>query len=582
MPSAPHTDKGNRSWIPVAIALLGAGVLISWTSIGKTLWVDEEMLGLNARFRPFSGFGGALWLDQSAPLGWLLLERLILMVLGTGERAARLLTTAFGVATLGAAVWIGRRWMSSIGAAMLVALCASGEWVVFFTLELKHYSGDTFFALLVPALAAWALEGSAESASTSRRVATWWLVATGGMWFSNSAVFVTPACAVVLIVILWRRRGARVGMQAVLFGMMWVASFAVCYAVELRHAAANAYLKEYWSFAYPPTSRGIGATLSWWLDQLGPFAVKPGGCQLRVSFWAMWTFGIVFPLATRRTLSLMFATVPLSAVVLATLHVVPTFERLALWVVPALYVGIALSGDTGAALVPRFVARGRGWTLTGPALVVLAAFVVCADVVRQGEVALEARSPRTNYGLDDRSSIRWLLAAHIPGDLIATTHFGLAGLWWYSAANISDIDRSTRLADGSPLFELGHLPPDGNCDQARHELTDALRGHQRVVLYLGFRMNVLPVGFDDLAMSEFSRRGALVGFKTFADSSRVAVFDLQRASNYPGEFPTFGHEPATPVTPLTPATLDTATTRERATTLATIPGCVTLTPARRW
>src|SRR5262249_47843395 len=91
----PPREKGNHSPVPIAIAVLGAGVLIYWTSMGKTLWVDEEMLGLNARFRPFSAFWGPLWLNQSAPLGWLLLERLILMTLGTGERAARLLTTVF-------------------------------------------------------------------------------------------------------------------------------------------------------------------------------------------------------------------------------------------------------------------------------------------------------------------------------------------------------------------------------------------------------------------------------------------------------------------------------------------------------
>jgi len=558
----PLSETGNHSWVPIAIASLGAAVLIYWTSAGKTLWVDEEMLGLNVRFRPLSSFWGPLWLNQAAPLGWMFVERLILMTLGTGERAARLLTTVFGVATLATAAWIGRRWMSSVGACILVALCASGEWMVFFTLELKHYSGDTFFALLLPALAAWALERADESDSTSRRVTIWWLAASIGMWFSNGAVFVTPACAVILIAILWRRRGWRIAFHASLPGGLWVASFALIYAIELRHAAANAYLKEYWSFAYPPTPRGLSATLSWWWKQLGPFAVKPGGCQLGIWLWVLWTAGVLFPIGTRRTLALMFATVPLSAVALATAHVVPTFERLALWVVPALYVGVALSGDTGAALVPRFVSRGRAALgLAGPALLMLAAFVVCADVVRQGEVALEARTTRSNYGLDDRSSIRWLLAAHVPGDLVATTHFGLAGLWWYSAANISDVDRSTHLADGSPLYELGHVPAEGNCDQARNEMADALRGHRRVVVYLGFRMNVLPVGFDDFVMAELSRRGALVGFKSFADLSRIAIFDLRQAPDSAGAFPTFSRETVTP---------------------PTIPGCVTLTPARRW
>jgi hypothetical protein len=134
-------------WIPTLTALAGAAVLIYWTSTARPLWVDEEMLLLNVRDRAFSELAGPLWLDQSAPLGWLAMERLALLTLGTGERAVRLLTVIFGTATLLTGAWIGRRWMSPFGATVLVLLCAIGEWLVFFTLELKHYSADTFFAL---------------------------------------------------------------------------------------------------------------------------------------------------------------------------------------------------------------------------------------------------------------------------------------------------------------------------------------------------------------------------------------------------------------------------------------------------
>jgi hypothetical protein len=558
----PHTqahtesDQGNRSWVPIAIALLGVGVLIYWTSTARPLWVDEEMLGLNARYRSFSQFAGALWLDQSAPLGWLLLERLVLLTLGAGERAARLLTLFFGAATLATATWIGRRWMTSIGAAVLVSLCAFGEWIVFFTLELKHYSADAFFALWLPALAAWVSEDVSR-----RRIVVWWLVATIGMWLSNGAIFVTPACAIVLIAVAWQRRGWRQASLVALNGLAWTISFALCYELELRHATANAYLRNYWAFAFPPTSRGVVATMSWWLDQLGPFAVKPAGCQLPVLFWVVWAFGIVFAIRTRRALSLMFASVPASAAVLATLHIVPTFERLAVWAVPALYVGIALCADTGATLLPRYVSRGRALMLTGPAALILATFVVCADVVRFGERALEYRSPRSNYGLDDKSSIRWLLNSHRPGDAVVTTHFGLAGLWWYSGANISDIDRSMYLADGSPVFEIHHIPAENGCERWRDDMTAALGGHSRVAVYLGFRMNVEPVGFDDLVIEELSRRGTLVGFKPFADVSRVAVFELKRAPDHRGGPQEVPHESVA---------------------RTTIPGCVSITPARRW
>ena len=108
-------------WLAASIALAGAANLIRWWLLARPLWVDEEMIALNARWRSFADLAGPLWLDQTAPLGWLALERLALVTFGVDERAARALPTAFGIATLAVAVWIGRRWMSPVGAAILVA-----------------------------------------------------------------------------------------------------------------------------------------------------------------------------------------------------------------------------------------------------------------------------------------------------------------------------------------------------------------------------------------------------------------------------------------------------------------------------
>jgi hypothetical protein len=547
------------SAIAPAVAVAGAALLVYWTSTARPMWVDEEMLALNVRSRGFAHLGGALWLDQSAPLGWLTLERAVMMVFGTSERAVRLLTTIYGCGTLAIAAWVGRRWMNALGATVLVALCGVGEWIVFFTLELKHYSADTFWALGVPALAAWALDARADPRLLRKRASIWWVVAAAGIWFGNGAVFVAPACAAVLFLALVRRGGWRLAIQFAATGFVWLASFTLSYATVLRHALGNAYLQNYWSFAFPPVSEGVAATLRWLIAQLVPFAVKPAGSGLPHLFWTAWCCGIVFAIARRRAVGLMFALVPISAFMLAVFHVVPTFERLALWVVPALYVGVALCADGGAWLVGQRLLGRRPLVLaTGVAAAVLAASV-CVDVIAHGITALEHR-PRSNYGLDDRSSVRWLLAAHRPGDVILTTHFGLAAIWWYGGFDISDPDRTGQLPDGTPLYEIGHAPPEEDCGHWRRQLNAILEQHNRAVVYLGFRLNVLPVGYDNFVLKELGHRGEMAAYKPFAEKSRLAVFDLGRPSRRdvfaPGE--------------------DTGVPLE-------IPsGCMTITRARRW
>lgn len=554
----PQTHRHSRAYlVATLIAVAAAGVLVYWTSTARPMWVDEEMLALNVRDRGVDELAGSLWLDQSAPLGWLALERLIMVTLGTSELAVRALTVFFGLATLTLAWWIGRRWMTAFGAAVLVALCGTGEWLVFFTLELKHYSADAAGALLVPALAAWALDAR-DASAFNVRVVRWWIVAAGAMWLSNGALFVTPGCALVLFVAALARSNSQGLLRMLLGGAGWLASFGLSYALVLRHALANSYLKNYWAFAFPPTADGAGATVSWIASQLGPFVVKPVGSGMPAVFWAVYLLGIVGGLMRRPHLAIAFATVPLSALGLALAHVVPTFERLAIWSVPAFYVGLALCADTAARFARPRVQYAAVAVPVG-ILVLLASY----DVVRRGVFAIEHR-PRSNYGLDDRSSVAWLLDAHKPGDAVMSTHYGLAAIWWYGKVTVADADGSGRLADGTPLFEIHHVADESECARWRVALDSVARTRSRLVVYLGFRMNVEPEGFDRLVLEEFGRRWPLVGYKEYAELSRVAIFDLRDTPGGPLVIPSQpGRGSSEPV-------------------VRTPPGCISMTPARRW
>jgi hypothetical protein len=443
--------------------------------------------------------------------------------------------------------------MQPPAAAVFVALCAIGEWPVFFTLELKHYSADMFGSLLVPALAARAVEG-AEDDDADRHLRQWWIAAAIVQWFSNGALFVTPLCAAVLVAAVARSRGRR-ALGAMLPGAgVWLVSFALNYVLILRHAAANQYLQHYWAFAFPPLADGVTATVGWIAAQIRAFAIKPGSSGLPLLFWVTWLAGIVYGIAARRTHALFVATVPLSALALALVHVVPPFERLAMWVVPSTYAGIAYAVDAASAGVA--LARSRPLIAAASAVALLFALAVPADITQRGVNALRHR-PQSNYGLDDRRSISWLLATHRRGDAVMTTHFGLAALWWYGKIAVNGAGRGTTLPDGSPVYEIGYVPPDQDCVGTRRRANAMLAGRQRAAVYLGFRMNVEPVGFDDLALHELGARGALDTYKQYAEESRVAIFDLGSARSKPELVPGRG-EPTL------------------------LPGCVEVRAAARW
>jgi putative effector of murein hydrolase len=85
-------------------------------------------------------------------------QRAVLLTLGSGEVALRLVPTLFGIATYITALWIARRWLTWPVGPVFVLMCILGDALSHYRVEVKHYSGDAFWALLLPALAVWATE----------------------------------------------------------------------------------------------------------------------------------------------------------------------------------------------------------------------------------------------------------------------------------------------------------------------------------------------------------------------------------------------------------------------------------------
>ena len=534
-----------------AIAVAGVGLLVVQWAAARPLWLDEELLAINLRDRGILTYFEPLWLGQSVPFGWLAIERLVVIAFGAGERALRCLPVLFGIGTLAAAVWIGRRWMTAAGRTALVILCAGSQWLTFYFLELKSYSADAFFALLLPAIAAWSVEsaGLKPCATTTQgdstpvaqafrltavaqafrltavaqafRPATFWIVAAIAQWFANGALFVTPLCALMIAAMLARRNEWRsAALPFLLSAAVWIGSLALNYFFVLRHAQSSAYLQSFWAFAFPPPPAGAAGTLQWLGTQLAAFGVKPGSTRFGVLLWIAAAAGFAAGAMRRRSASLFFATVPPAAMLLAVLRLVPLYERLTLWMVPALYVGVAFLADAAWSVFVSGRSEDRPATPLA-ALGLGVAILICGDVVVLGVPAavLRAGARHENRGHDDRAAVRWLMSHEQPGDVWMTTHYGVPAIWWYAGV------------EGRRIIEVTDEPEPAAC---RHDnLTAAVADAPRVLLYLGFRYDDAPRGFDDRLVGRLSQLGSVTSFRPFADDGNALVIDRRVAPGAP-------------------------------------------------
>ncbi|HEY6360698.1 MAG TPA: hypothetical protein VIX63_06315, partial [Vicinamibacterales bacterium] len=540
------------------IALVGIALEVHLWAISRPLWVDEEMIALNLRDRSLADLAGPLWLGQSAPYGWLALQRAILLTLGAGELALRLVPLLFGIATLLAAVWAGRRWAGPIGAPVLVLLCTFGRWISHYPNELKHYSADTFWGLALPALAIYSMEAESSTARM-RRAVLWWAAASVGLWFANGALFAAPACALVLLIAIWRRAGGRAAMLFALAGGIWLASFSLHFIVALRHTVRSEFLRNFWMGGLPPATAGWIETLSWLTRRFEPVATDPVGTDLWVLLWLVAACG--FALSVSRPLGVILAAMTVSAFPYAALRLVPLQARLALWIVPAVYMGIAIFCDSAVRFTRNALVRRRWTRLLLAGGMTFLGFSLCVDISRRGLEDYRHGRPRDDkQGLDDRAAVHWLMLQSRPGDAWMTTRLAMPAIWWYGGMPLTGADSAGgRDPNGGPIFEVGYSESESECRQ--HALDITIRGQRRVLVYSGFPD--VPDGFDDLLLGRLAALGTLREHRRFAVIGRAAVFDLTL--------------PATPddVAALPPLSWRRAPPPR-------LGGCVVARPAKRW
>jgi len=536
--------------IPAAIAVTGTVLLLVQWGWGRVLWLDEEMIAINIRDRSFRELAGALSLAQAAPYGWLVIERALLLVFGPGERVLRLVPVLFGIGTLGCAVWVGRRWMTVVGAASLVFLCAMGQWVAFHALELKHYSADICFGLLLPALAARAVERRPDGRlADSRRILAWWIVAALAQWLSNGALFVAPACAIVIVAEELARTGPAAAIRAAAPGGLWLLSFGANYAITLGPALRSDFLRGYWAGSLPPAGAGIVETVRWCLRQIAPLADKPGGSGFGVLFWIVAATGLVAAPAFPTAFRIVFGLVPLSAFLLAAIRLVPMSERLGLWWVPALYVGIAMSAQAAVDLIVSRPSARWGLRVAAGVAAVALLLALGIDLFNRGTIYLALRPYESNHDFDDRAAVGWLSRQRRPGDVWMAPYLTLPAIWWYAAEG------------SSPAVEASFDDDRSACRTGDLETWVRSGVARRALVYLGFGAD-LPAPFVETLVARLTALGGVASYRS-VQHGHALVVDFQTPSARPLTIPMLTHPEASHTQP-----------RDS--------GCILIAPARRW
>jgi 4-amino-4-deoxy-L-arabinose transferase-like glycosyltransferase len=406
----------------VAVALvLGIAVYFRLYDLGgRNLWTDEAWVAL-AAMKPSAR--NALAASQSTPPFYILSLWAAVHLWGHSEVVLRGLSFFFGVGTL-VLVWrLGRSLVEIPAALLALTMVAFSPIMVYYSKELKQYSGDAFFAVLVVWLA--------ERLQTTQGQRGWLVLTLAGivgLGFSHPLIFTLPVVATAL----WATMPAVRRSHLALVSGAWVLAFATYY-ILFFHQKMDPELVAYWTQDYPnfsglvPFIKWLGSALyryCWyflgeWGVFWGPVLLAAGMVSLALQGRARVLFYLGGPL--------------LLAFGAACLHRYPFMahyggNRLMLFSAPVLYLLVAAGGWAGFAWLWRHRQRGLALLTTGVLLVALHP----QKLIRENL-----------YPLNNREEIQPLVA-HLeanlkPRDLVYVYYFAVAPFKYYFRGPVADI-----------------------------------------------------------------------------------------------------------------------------------------------
>jgi hypothetical protein len=432
-PSGAAESAAERMLRLLLAASLAAGALLRTLQYasGRALWLDEAVLAASVTERGFAGLMRPLEYGQTAPLGFLFLQKTAVALLGAGEHALRLFPFLAGMAALVLFAMTARRWTSSPGgAALAVAMFALAPFLVYYSAEAKPYAFDALAAVAVLACAAPFL----ERATPTRRDAALLLVAgAAGVWLSQPVVFVLAGVGLPLGI-----RALRAGDRAAVrtlaaIGGVWVASFAGSYAFQRGMLADAEYIRAFWRSGFPPLPPRTAAEWGWlprafarvFREPLGVYgenATLPTRLQTAVGLLA-FVAGCV-SLWRRDRLRLAVLVLPIVLVLAAATPRLypfggdyPTAGRVLLFLLPALLLVIG----EGVAWTARGMGRaGRPAAVAAAVLLLLPSLGYAALAVPHMRAEMK---PLLQYAAENRQ----------PGDVLYVHYRALPAFDYYAA-----------------------------------------------------------------------------------------------------------------------------------------------------
>ena len=354
-------------WRNMAGIIIGFGIVLRLIPYldNRSLWLDEVWLALNILQKPFSQLMEPLDWRQIAPVGFLFIEKALVLNIGGSEYALRVFPLLAGILSLFLFYGVARRILTPRGLVIALGLFAISELLLRYSSELKQYSSDVTIALGIYLLGLICIE------KESRFVLSLLLFSFAGailIWFSHPAVFSLAGVGIALTLYCLKNQKWQHMAWLSMPASLWLGSFAFNFHFAHLHLSENVKMVKSWSgsTAFMPLAPHSIQNLMWYPKAFLNMFFSPGGFEFYGLAAFCFVIGWVSAFSGKRYACYM-VTFPILVTLFASgLHMYPFQGRLILFIVPTMMIFIGEGVDRVMALE-----KPNGWIVWGSLLVLL-------------------------------------------------------------------------------------------------------------------------------------------------------------------------------------------------------------------
>lgn len=332
----PLLVSGKLHW---SIISIGVALRLIQYFLNRSLWIDEAFLALNITERSLPELlFQPLAYNQAAPIGFLLLEKLVTQGLGSSEYALRFVPLIAGIASLFLFYAVAKWFSRSLTVTIALALFAISDRLIYFSSELKQYSSDVAIALLL----FWAITRF-EARMTVLSSILVGILGAIAIWFSHPAVFVLAELGSILAIENFIHQQWLKLSKIAAACSLWAVSFVSFYWISLKPLTQNEVLSDSWGskgtfMPLPPLSL---SDFRWFIDTFFEVFRNPLGFYLAGIAALAFMIGLTTSFAKKRKKVLWLISPILVTLIASGLNKYPFREQLLLFIIPFVLLLIA-------------------------------------------------------------------------------------------------------------------------------------------------------------------------------------------------------------------------------------------------